>query len=375
MSEYQYYEFQAIDRPLDKAAQEALRSISSRALITAVSFITSYDYGELKGDPRTFMERWFDLHLYLADWGTRRLMLRLPKRFLKQEDVDPFLREMELVDIRVCGENVIVDLCRAEIEPYDYLDEGSGWLAAIAPLRAELLSGDFRLFYLVWLTAVQDDFLSDDDLEPMPGIGQLTAALEAFAGFFDIDPDLVQAATESEVVDAPISRASLRKELAAIPEDEKTELLVRLVEGGDNHVAAELKRRIRDKRPALSVPCRTVGALRERASEIAKARERAAAERQEAEDRRKAEKAERAHRARLEELRQRGADIWPEIESEIERRSAAGYNKAASLLSDLQALAVEEGSEAEFRRRLAAVRARHEKKGKFIERLEKLTVR
>lgn len=30
MSEYQYYEFQAIDRPLDRAAQETLRSISSR---------------------------------------------------------------------------------------------------------------------------------------------------------------------------------------------------------------------------------------------------------------------------------------------------------------------------------------------------------
>src|SRR3979411_1516282 len=37
MSEYQYYEFQAIDRPLDRAAQEELRSISSRARITATS--------------------------------------------------------------------------------------------------------------------------------------------------------------------------------------------------------------------------------------------------------------------------------------------------------------------------------------------------
>jgi hypothetical protein len=43
MGEYQYYEFQAIDRPLDQAAQEALRSISSRARITATSFINHND--------------------------------------------------------------------------------------------------------------------------------------------------------------------------------------------------------------------------------------------------------------------------------------------------------------------------------------------
>jgi len=45
MSEYQYYEFQAIDRPLDHAAQD-----SSRARITATSFINHYEWGDLKGD-------------------------------------------------------------------------------------------------------------------------------------------------------------------------------------------------------------------------------------------------------------------------------------------------------------------------------------
>lgn len=40
MSEYQYYEFLAIDRPLDKAAQNELRALSSRARITAT---TGYD--------------------------------------------------------------------------------------------------------------------------------------------------------------------------------------------------------------------------------------------------------------------------------------------------------------------------------------------
>jgi len=103
MSEYQYYEFQAIDRPLDQAAQEALRSISSRARITATSFINHYEWGDLKGDPRKFVERWFDLHLYLANWGTRRLMIKVPKRFVNQADIDPFLREIDWVEVWTSG--------------------------------------------------------------------------------------------------------------------------------------------------------------------------------------------------------------------------------------------------------------------------------
>ena len=38
MSEYQYFEFQAIDHPLDEKEMAELRAISTRAVITATSF-------------------------------------------------------------------------------------------------------------------------------------------------------------------------------------------------------------------------------------------------------------------------------------------------------------------------------------------------
>jgi hypothetical protein len=370
MSEYQYYEFQAIDRPLDPAAQQALRSISSRARITATSFTNHYEWGDLKGDPRKFMERWFDLHLYLANWGSRRLMMRLPERLISRDHIDAFVREVEEVEVWSFGDNLIVDIRRDE-EQLDNWDDGSGWLAALAPLRAEVLSGDLRLFYLLWLTAVQDHLVSDSEVEPLPGIGPLTGALEGFAEFFGVDPDLVQAAAESGSGDATTSKDHLREAVTAIAAEEKTELLLRVIEG-DNHVAAELKRRVHEKcrRPATTF--RTVGALRERAREIGELYERAETERQEAERRRHAEEAEKAHRARLEALKQRGETIWREIEDEIGRRNASGYDRAASLLSDLQAIAAEEGSQDHFSGRLASIRARHDRKGQFIERLIKL---
>jgi hypothetical protein len=371
MSEYQYYEFLAIDRPLDRAAQDALRSISSRARITATSFTNHYEWGDLKGDPCKFMERWFDLHLYVANWSTRRFMIRVPKGFVDQTDIDPFLREIDWVEVWTSGDHLIVDIHRDEVETDDDWDDGSGRLAGLAPLRTDMLSGDLRLFYLLWLTAVQDEFVPGDEIEPLPGIGPLTGALEGFAEFFGIDPDLVAAAAELAADDASMSKDELRDALAVIPEHEKAELLLRVVDG-DTRVAPELRRRVRKKKPVPAAQ-RTAGVLRMRAKEIAEARERAEAGRLEAERRRQAAEAEKARRARLEILRQRGASsVWREIEQEIERRNPAGYESAMSLLFDVQALALEERTREDFDRRLGAIRIRHEKKAKFIERLSKL---
>ena len=49
MSEYQYYEFQSVDRTLGEADRRALRDLSSRARITATSFTNSYDWGDFRG--------------------------------------------------------------------------------------------------------------------------------------------------------------------------------------------------------------------------------------------------------------------------------------------------------------------------------------
>jgi len=44
VSEYQYYDFRAIDRPLMKKEMAALRSISTRAAITTTSFTNHYEW-------------------------------------------------------------------------------------------------------------------------------------------------------------------------------------------------------------------------------------------------------------------------------------------------------------------------------------------
>jgi hypothetical protein len=82
MSEYQYYEFQAVDRRLTEKEMEELRSWSSRARITPMSFTNDYSWGTFKGDEDAWMDRYFDAFLYAANWGTRILKLRVSARLL-----------------------------------------------------------------------------------------------------------------------------------------------------------------------------------------------------------------------------------------------------------------------------------------------------
>jgi hypothetical protein len=46
MSEHQYYEFQALDRPLTDKEMRELRGYSTRARITPTSFVNDYERGD-----------------------------------------------------------------------------------------------------------------------------------------------------------------------------------------------------------------------------------------------------------------------------------------------------------------------------------------
>ncbi|MEZ5845192.1 MAG: hypothetical protein R3C70_00410 [Geminicoccaceae bacterium] len=169
MSEYQYYfEFQAIDLPLSAADREALRALSTRARITATSFTNHYEWGDFKGDPTRLMETCCDLHLYLANWGSRQLMIRWPAKLIDRKRLDAFLHEVDCAELRRAGQNLILDIAIDEVDPEDW-DDRSGWLAALAPLRTDVIGGDLRLFYLLWLSAVEADVFKPDEPETHAG--------------------------------------------------------------------------------------------------------------------------------------------------------------------------------------------------------------
>jgi hypothetical protein len=369
MSEYQYYEFAAVDRPLDAAARAALREISSRARITATSFVNSYDWGDLKADPMALLERYFDLFVYVANWGTRRFALRIPSRFLTAAEIEPFNLDEEIATVRAARRHVIVDICLNEEAPEEW-DDGSGWLQALSPLRAALIEGDLRLFSLLWLVQVDLGLIADEAVEPLPALAPLSEALGALAEFLGLDGDLLDAAAQA----GPAAESSEEETLAvlrALPEEEKVALLFRLQAGDSPHLGAELRRRCRAARaPASRSAGRTAGELREAARRLGEERRRRA-EAQEAAERRRREEEERKARARhLAALARRGEAVWREVEDLVAARNAFAYDKAAAIVADLGEIAGKTGEGDAFARRLADLRLRHERKAKFIERLD-----
>lgn len=52
MSEYQYYEFQTLDRPLTESEQAFIKNLSSRVQLTPTQAVFTYSYGDFRGDPK-----------------------------------------------------------------------------------------------------------------------------------------------------------------------------------------------------------------------------------------------------------------------------------------------------------------------------------
>ena len=143
MSEHQTYEFLAIDRPLDAREQQELRAVSSRARITPTHFVNTYERGDLRGDPRALMASYFDAFLYLANWGTRQLMLRLPSFLLDLEVVGRYCTT-DTASAWSVGDSVIVSLT-SEKEDDGWEEGAEESLSSIVPVRSELGVGDRRL--------------------------------------------------------------------------------------------------------------------------------------------------------------------------------------------------------------------------------------
>ena len=381
MSEHQYYEFQAVDRTLIDKDISDLRTFSSRAQITARSFINTYEWGDFRGDPTKFMERWFDLHLYLANWGTRVLMIRVPKHLVDQQRIEALIGDTEWVSLKEAGEHLIIDIVYEADDGGDYGwndRDDEGWLPVLAALREDLLAGDLRLFYLPWLAEVEGGTVPPETIEPLPGIGPLTPALETFADFFNIDPNLVGAAAEAlDGAPKPPPPLAPDEQLASagLSDEEKTGFLIRVFEG-DPHVANELRLMVRNRSkptsPDRTGVLRTAGQLLNRTIAVGIERAQAEAERLAAQERQRITQARMAQRARLIAIAAEGEKIWRDLETEIERRNASGYEKAVALLVDLAALADQRGTSAEFDARLDAIKQRHSGKSRFIQRLSVL---
>lgn len=372
ISEYQYYEFLALDRRLDEKQMREIREVSSRAEITPTSFVNEYNYGDFKGDEYEFLKRYFDVHVYVANWGTHRFMPRAPKTLLAADEVKPYTSKYVFA-FREAGEWLILDFTSND-EGDGYWEEGEGWMDALVPVRTEMVRGDRRALYLGWLLQVQSGVVDEDAVEPPvpPRLGNLSKALEQLVGFLRIDGDLLAVAAERSGAE-PERDEGLAGWVAALPAEEKDRLLLEAIEGREGDIGAKLLARFRASRKGkegqMTRTGRTVGELFEATERHREERERKEAERRAAERARKKAKKAKARAKYLDELATRQEATWARVEALIEEKKVKAYDEAVSLLADLRDVAARADATAGFQTRLTELLGRYTTRPALLERL------
>ena len=199
MSEYQYVAFRAIDAPVSAKHLEYMHSQSSRAEITPWSFENEYYSGDFRGDAIEMLRRGYDIHLHYANFGVRRLLIRLPYNLTDAKAHKPYIGNDSLRFVNEKrGSGGI--LC---IEPYyepgdlEELYDCKAILERLVPLRAEILAGDLRPLYIAHLAVSCDGEHDPEETKEAPvpaGLGAVSNAQRSLAELYRLADELIAAA-------------------------------------------------------------------------------------------------------------------------------------------------------------------------------------
>jgi hypothetical protein len=335
MSEYQYVAFRAIDGPVSEKNLEVMRRQSSRAEITPWSFDNEYHFGDFHGNAVEMLRRGYDLHLHYANFGIRKLMLRLPNGLPDPEAARAYFdgEGLRFVKDKQGPAGIL------SVEPFhepgdlDELWNIDELLTRLAPLRAEILDGDLRPLYLANLAVACDGNHDPEETKegPVPaGLDKVSHAQRALAQLYEIE-DLIAAAARNNPPlpaqhDAPNRYAEW---LQQQPEATRNAWLARLMAGDPGTVRREMLAEFHKSSHTPSWPTvrldRTIAELEAAADEIRRGAQQRAAE--------------KAARQRARRLADMAADPTPTVQ-ETEKlaayRSTEAYDQIATLLADLR---------------------------------------
>jgi len=336
MSEYQYVAFRAVDGPVSEKNLEYMRRQSSRAEITPRSFENEYHYGAFRGDAIEMLRRGYDIHFHYANFGVRKLLIRLPHGLPDPGPAKPYFADDSLQFLKdKQGPGGIV-----AIEPIhepgelEEIWEADAIIERLVPLRAEILDGDLRPLYLAHLAvACDEDHDPEETVEaPVPaGLGALSYAQQGLAELYELSEHLIAAAAQES---PPMSKrtdaaAELAKWLRGQPEATKDAWLVSFVADPNSAVRAEImaaygKGRGEPSWPTVP-PSRTIAQLRIAAEKIAH------------DSKRKGDaKAASQREKRLVDMAADPKRILRETEKIVAERDTDGYRQIAEMLADLR---------------------------------------
>jgi hypothetical protein len=368
MSEYQRYEFMTIDRPLTRKQLDTVNTLSSHIEASSTHALIEYQWGDFKHDPIKVLHEFFDGFLYWANWGSPRLAFRFPHGILPADLIDGYDLE-EFVTFTRRPDYDILNIHFGEMEPpNEWTDYELGSLIAI---RDELMEGDLRALYIVWLAA-QDMMGSYDEEEDYeisvppvpPGFGTLTAAQYALAELLQVPQELLVATARHSKAAAPSTGDDVAAWVKLLPAGRQNDYLVRLAHnepGLSRLLVKELRELGQDKTRATP----STGEHVTYATLLAESEAiRAQLERE------KREQEQMARQRHLQEIHDHRDVYWQQVEQAVMRGTGTGYDEALRLLVDLRAAADQFKETQKFQDHFGAWVRPHLRRPAFVKRLQ-----
>src|SRR5438552_12666204 len=375
MSEYQYYEFAAIDGPISDEGLRYARGCSSRANVSRVRWQNTYTFGDFHGSVETLL-KYYDAHFYIANWGTVRLGLAFPKGAIAAEAIQPYLRRGErhedTLTVKEVGNRCIVCWERNEEGGWEWT-EGEGLIDELIGVREELMRGDYRALFLGWLADFDPDEWQDPKdgavvMPPIPaGLDHLSPALAALIKHIPVDPNALAVA-------AGLSQASTldRLPMAAVLEKlsvpEMRALLARVADGGGSGVMTELNR-LAYSRVQIPVGQTMRGTdFAVKTIETREVRQKKETEAATAKRQREAE----LRKQHLASIMQRTDTLWSGLDPLMDQKIASAYDQAAAQLQELRDAYAQAGDIRGFQQKLTGFRIQYSNRPAMLRRIEKL---
>ncbi len=369
MSEYQFFKFKTIDASLSNQQRRELRSISNRAHIDSNSFNVEYHYSSLSTDPQKVMLDYFDIGFNFANWGETVVYMRLPSM-----TVPPEILESDDFEFTVINNEEWQLLTFSLEQGTDYVSEQQAdeLMQHIATLHQNLINGDWRMIYLMWLRRL--DY--DDEINPLPAISfdfvNLPPALHAFSQLFEVRAEWIRALamtlTHIKCHQPQISSTEFGPWLASLSAQSKNNLLKTIFEQGSL-----------TKQQALTLTKASVENtphhhwLNHQSVRANFTRAQAQLNQQRAEANAIKQAEENARRTKhLTEVYQQRDSLWQQSQTEANRACASSYDLAAHLLHELAAAYRLKQQPEQFEYRFSKFIQNNQKRKALIKRLTDL---
>jgi hypothetical protein len=378
MSEYQRYEFMTIDRPLTRVQLDAVNALSSHIEASSTHALIEYHYGDFKHDPIDVLHKYFDGFLYWANWGSPQLAFRFPHGILPVDLIDGYDLD-DFVTFTRYPDYDILDIEFGEMEaPDEWIDYELGSLIA---LRDELMEGDLRALYIVWLAGQQMiegyDEEEDDDEEDYeeqdyeisvppvpPAFGTLTAAQQALAELLRVPHELLVATARNSKAVVSSTGDDFTAWVKLLPPDRQNDYLVRLAynEPGLSRLLVRELRELGQDKTRVTPPTGehvTYSRLLSESKEI-----KAQLERE------KREQEQLARQRHLRDIHDHQEDYWHQVDLAVTRGTGQGYDEAVRVLIELREAAEQFKETREFQERFHTWVRAHLRRPAFVKRLQ-----